>query len=258
VLIAKAKIEEEKRKRFIAERETAWRDVAFKAAHKLGNPVDATDTFLQSLKRKLLDHDFERGQYIAGEMDKSIEEAKSVIGQFKSLTKIEEINSKPTQLVEIIKQACVTAEQQNVEVNIDAPNDLPLLLIDPEKTKECFDELVANSLHWFDKENRMINIKLSKEAKKNVVEPLDTKKSYVVITYQDNGSGIRSENKEKIFSPFFTTYQHGTGLGLSIVRKVIELQNGWISENGKPNENAIFTIHLPIAPMPKKNIKRKK
>lgn len=252
VLTANALIEEEKRKRFIAERETAWKDVAFKAAHKLGNPVDATDTYLQSLKRKLSANDFAKASEIAEFMDKSIEEAKSVIGQFKSLTKIEEINAEFSNVVEIINNSCANAKEQGVDVEIKATDDIPKAFVDPARITECINELVANSLHWFNKEEKKINIDVRKLPKKEIPEALDSQKKYLEIIYSDNGIGVLLENKEKIFSPFFSTYQHGTGLGLSILKKVIELQEGWIVEDGVPDEGAVFKIYLPLQ-KPSKN-----
>ncbi|MFZ6008774.1 MAG: sensor histidine kinase [Bacteroidota bacterium] len=252
VLSSKAVIEEEKRKRFIAERETAWKDVAFKAAHKLGNPVDATDTFLQSLKRKLNAKNLDKAIQIADEMDHSIEEAKSVIGQFKSLTRIEEINALACDILPIIQHACKTAEEQGVTVSIQADPTPPKVFIDAVRVGECFHELVANSLHWFDKEEKRITVTIKKASKSELLEPLDSKKDFLRIKYEDNGCGVPIENKEKIFSPFFSTYQHGTGLGLSIVKKVMEKQDGWVLENGEPSVGASFDIFVPID-SPKKN-----
>ena len=69
ILAKKAELEEEKKKRFIAEREMAWKNVSFKAAHKLGNPIDATDTFLQRLKTRIAERDWKQAEDIAEHMD---------------------------------------------------------------------------------------------------------------------------------------------------------------------------------------------
>ena len=247
LLRSKSLLEEEKKKRFIAERETAWKDVAFKAAHKLGNPIDATDTFLQVLKMKLDKKDFNEVNDIIKEMDITIEEAKSVVEQFKSLTKIDEIRQKPCDIISLIKHSCKTAEEQGVEVKIHLGNKIPDAMIDPGRITECFNELVANSLHWFDKKKKIISVTIEKLKKNEISEPLDSKESYLKIKFEDNGCGIVLENKEKVFSPFFTTYQHGSGIGLSIVKKIIDLHGGLISEVGKPGEGASFIIILPTA-----------
>lgn len=70
-----------------------------------------------------------------------------------------------------------------------------------------------------------------------------------VITIEDNGTGIREECKDKIFSPFFTTkpIDQGTGLGLSITKSIIEQKHdGTIEVESEPGEYCRFIISIPI------------
>lgn len=73
----------------------------------------------------------------------------------------------------------------------------------------------------------------------------------LLITVEDNGMGIKDEDKKKLFTPFFTTKvssRHGTGLGLYVIKRVIEeFHKGKIwfaSEYGKGTR---FFLQLPIA-----------
>ncbi len=247
IQITLSALEDEKRKRFIAERDAAWKDVAFKAAHKLGNPIDAIDTFLQSIKKRLQNHRHNEAINIANEMESSIEESKTVIAQFKSLTKAQEINPHPVDLLPIIQHACKTAEENGVTVSVQTIENCPQVMIDPDRITECFNELVANALHWFDKPDKKIAVNVVKQSKKELPDILDKTHGYLKIHFEDNGCGIALENKEKIFAPFFTTYPHGTGLGLSLVKAIVDGHGGHIYENGKTNEGSSFEIYLPIA-----------
>lgn len=238
---------EEKKKRFIAERNAAWKDVAFKAAHKLGNPIDAIDTFLQSLTKRLQSHQIDVALRIADEMDISIEEAKRVIASFKSLTKAEEINQIAIDLMPILDHAIKLAEENGVLVVINKIEKSPKIMADPDRIAECFGELMANSLHWFNKEEKKISITVDKPNKKEISSILNTTSGYLRIRFEDNGIGVPIEDKEKIFAPFFTTYPHGTGLGLAMVKSIIENHGGQIIENGTPGEGASFEIFLPLA-----------
>jgi two-component system, NtrC family, sensor kinase len=69
----------------------------------------------------------------------------------------------------------------------------------------------------------------------------------VVITVEDNGSGIAAEHMPRVFLPFFTTKQHkdGTGLGLSIVRSVLQSHDGSIRVESEPGRSTRFIIDLP-------------
>ena len=70
----------------------------------------------------------------------------------------------------------------------------------------------------------------------------------VEIRIRDNGTGIASDVKEKIFNPFFTTKPagEGTGLGLSISHDVIVKQHGGsIEVETQPDVFCEFIIVLP-------------
>jgi signal transduction histidine kinase len=70
----------------------------------------------------------------------------------------------------------------------------------------------------------------------------------VEITIRDNGSGIPSEVREKMFNPFFTTKPpgEGTGLGLSLSYDIVVKQHGGsIEVNTQPGEFTEFKVILP-------------
>jgi two-component system, NtrC family, sensor kinase len=71
---------------------------------------------------------------------------------------------------------------------------------------------------------------------------------HVEIRIRDNGTGIPSDVKEKMFNPFFTTKPagEGTGLGLSMSHEIIVKQHGGTIEvDTLPGEFTEFTIVLP-------------
>jgi signal transduction histidine kinase len=57
---------------------------------------------------------------------------------------------------------------------------------------------------------------------------LSVEKNQIKLTVADNGKGISEANREKIFTPFFTTkrLEGGTGLGLAIITSLLQQQNG--------------------------------
>jgi len=69
----------------------------------------------------------------------------------------------------------------------------------------------------------------------------------------DNGSGIAVSDRERIWSPFFTTRQAGTGLGLALSRKTIEAHGGRIdlvsdSDQSSPPRGTEFILSFPKDP----------
>lgn len=70
---------------------------------------------------------------------------------------------------------------------------------------------------------------------------------FVVLTVQDNGTGIAPEILPRIFEPFFTTKDvgKGTGLGLATVYGIIQQHQGWITVQSTVAQGTRFDIHLP-------------
>ena len=68
---------------------------------------------------------------------------------------------------------------------------------------------------------------------------------YIEISLIDNGVGIKSEDLDKIFEPFYTTRQQGSGLGLSQVFGFVRRAKGHIEAYSTPGEGARFVIYLP-------------
>ena len=141
--------------------------------------------------------------------------------------------------------AAHVAEENGVQVRITAGEKPPCAMADPVRMTECFDELFANALHWFDKAEKRVDVAISTANKESVPRDLDGTKEYVRIVFADNGCGIPFDKKEGVFGAFYTTHPHGTGLGLSLVQRVVEGQGGLIREVGKPGEGAVFELYVP-------------
>lgn len=69
----------------------------------------------------------------------------------------------------------------------------------------------------------------------------------VVVTVEDNGSGISVEHLPRVFAPFFTTKseKNGTGLGLSIVKSIVESHGGTIRVDSQVGRGTRFVVELP-------------
>jgi two-component system sensor histidine kinase HydH len=68
-----------------------------------------------------------------------------------------------------------------------------------------------------------------------------------VVDVTDNGSGIASEHRDKLFLPFFTTKPTGTGLGMAIVKKIMDLHGGEIEIDSAPGQGTSVRLVIPHA-----------
>ncbi len=108
----------------------------------------------------------------------------------------------------------------------------PIIIGDSDLLYQAFLNIIMNAFEFMDEGGSFeITIK--------------TDESTVEITFADDGQGIKKENLNKIFTPFFTTNQMGTGLGLAVTHNIVTAHNGEIKVSSQEGEGAIFTIVLP-------------
>lgn len=67
------------------------------------------------------------------------------------------------------------------------------------------------------------------------------------VTIQDNGPGVKKEDFQRLFEPFFSTKARGIGMGLAISRSLIEANGGQLWVDPKEGPGATFHFTLPLA-----------
>ncbi len=77
--------------------------------------------------------------------------------------------------------------------------------------------------------------------------PLAERGNYVLLSVQDNGSGISEEHISRIFDPYFSTKQKetGSGLGLYVTYGIIKAHNGYIDVTSTKGQGTTFDVYLP-------------
>lgn len=139
-------------------------------------------------------------------------------------------------ITEVLSFLRKEATYRNIEINVDIPQNLPVIFSDHGSLQQIFLNLINNSFQamengghieiWADRQNE----------------------GHVIIHFWDNGGGISPKDQEKIFEPFFTTkaINGGTGLGLYITYWLVHKLQGEISLQSEVSEGTIFCITLPI------------
>lgn len=77
--------------------------------------------------------------------------------------------------------------------------------------------------------------------------PLVERGNYVLLSVQDNGSGISEDHISRIFDPYFSTKQKetGSGLGLYVTYGIIKAHNGYIDVTSTKGQGTTFDVYLP-------------
>ena len=129
-----------------------------------------------------------------------------------------------------------TNAPENVTITFTQPESAIMIRAAADQMQQVFLNLVQNSLNA---------LRESKAGRIEVTLTELSPRKQVRVTVQDNGPGIRRENLDKLFIPFFTTSPSGTGLGLSICQKIVEAHTGRIEVATEEGRYASFNVILP-------------
>jgi len=124
-----------------------------------------------------------------------------------------------------------------VEVRLALTGEPVHLEADEPLLRKAFSNLVANAIEAL--------VDTRNEDPRVVVEVKSSNGS-ATVRVSDNGPGIDSGSREKIFTPFFTMKEKGTGLGLSVVQKIVVSHNGTV-ELEETRGGASFLVRLPLS-----------
>ena len=124
--------------------------------------------------------------------------------------------------------------RSGIQVRTGLPGDLPPAAVDADLLKQAVSNLILNA----------------EAAMPNGGELLITaerERRSLCLHVTDTGTGIKPEDLDKIFAPYYSTRPGGTGLGLPTVRRIIQEHQGTIEVHSEPGRGTRFTIRLPAA-----------
>ena len=150
------------------------------------------------------------------------------------------LNKEEFDLVELVKDLLKDLKNQirdkKISLILKCNEDSILLVADKLRINQVFLNLINNSINIV-KEGEII-VSLERQDNNNTL----------LIRIIDNGPGIPSDLKDKLFMKFVTGSKSGTGLGLYICKNIIEKHGGKIwADNNNNNKGANFNFTLPIS-----------
>jgi two-component system, sensor histidine kinase and response regulator len=155
----------------------------------------------------------------------------------KQFDKVQEVN-----LEEIASLAIVTASPYAIQKDVHFETvikNCKKIWADPNDIEIIFNNLISNA------------VKYNKTGGK-VTVTVDCNENELLLSFEDTGIGMSTEDRETIFNEFSriknekTKNISGSGLGLSIVKKVVELYHGVINVESTIDKGSIFTVIIPL------------
>jgi len=218
------------------ERLAALGQMAATVAHEVKNPLSAIKSIAQVMREDQgLGAEYARDlSLIVGETDRLSQS----VTQLLSFARREVADEMPLRTGELIRSAVdlfkANADERRIKLNIriEANDELGGTAV--AAVRDAVSNLVLNAL-----QATPVGGEIIVTARKDGTE--------LCVVVEDSGAGIQTENKQRIWEPFFTTKQRGTGLGLAIVRKRMEDAGGSArlveSRNGG---GARFELRVPL------------
>jgi PAS domain S-box-containing protein len=146
----------------------------------------------------------------------------------------------PTLVSELMVEYTVLANDNNVIIRNDIPNQLPAIRADRDKLIRVITNLVDNA------------IKFSPQGGYIVISAEVESSQFLNIKVSDSGPGVPQDYRERIFERFVQVpgqniRRRGTGLGLTFCQLTVEAHGGSIWVDSNPDGGSVFTFSMPIA-----------
>jgi two-component system nitrogen regulation sensor histidine kinase NtrY len=170
---------------------------------------------------------------ILQELD-SIKNLAEEFGNFARLPLMKFTRGDINQLLEKLV-AVYSSIYSNIQFNVNQDADIPILVkMDVEQMKRIFVNIIDNAIESMGEKGTL-----------EILSTYNKESQFIRIEIADNGPGISDEDKQKIFTPYFSNKSSGTGLGLAIAHNIIDEHNGVISIEDNIPRGARFIIEIP-------------
>jgi len=230
-----------RRARFLDESDKLYKTLFNSISHELRIPVSAIMGAAETLSS--FNHTAEIRNELYTEIFKASGRLNRLIENLLNMSRLESgrISPRPdwydlNDLINVVSEN-LQDELRNFHLEVDVPDDIPLIKMDFGLMEQVLQNLVYNATQYAPPSS---NIRI----RAFYIEGMMT------LQVLDRGNGFPPDKIDMIFNKFFRiegSKAGGTGLGLSIAKGFVEAHKGTISVANRQNGGAVFTISIPSA-----------
>ncbi len=237
----------------IAQRSTAWADVARRIAHEIKNPLTPIQLSAERIRRRfgknIADADRPVFDQCTDTIIRQVGDIGRMVDEFSSFARMPKPTMEPSDLRDILRDAVFLREMGNNHVKFerDLGDERLEGMFDARMLGQAFGNLIKNAVEAIE---AVPSDQAREQPKVLVRSSLDPDRDRFTVDVIDNGRGLPVENRHSILEPYMTMREKGTGLGLAIVKKIIEDHGGQIELHDAPADfdqggGAMIRVHLP-------------
>lgn len=221
-------------------------------AHEIKNPLSTIGLNAQLLMESIEALPIEEDQRDPltrrlGALGRETERLRDIVEDFLNYAGEIRIEPRPVDLNDLIAELAdfydPQAQSKGVKLATDLDRALPRCMADPSSLKQAVLNLMINATDAMQRN-------AEGAARTLTIRTLQSRDEdgggVCCVLVEDTGPGVKPENAEMIFQPYFTTRKSGAGLGLAITKRLIEEQAGTIEVTPHAGSGAVFTVALPV------------
>ncbi len=221
-----------------AQRLAAWREVARRVAHEIKNPLTPIQLAAQRLRKKWLENAADLGEVVldaTATIEREVTGLKSLVDEFSLYARMPAPSPARVDFGEIVRSVvALYGVHQGVVWDVRVDAGLGVVRVDPEQMRRALINLIDNAVAAV---RGVGTIEI-------VARPWSGPGS-LSVEVADRGPGIEAAQREKVFTPYFSTKPRGTGLGLAIVQRIVIEHRGSIRVEDNVGGGARFIIEIP-------------
>ncbi|MBN2382285.1 PAS domain-containing protein [bacterium] len=224
----------------------AWSEVARRIAHEIKNPLTPIRLSAQRIKRKY-QQDGALDEVLndcCSTIVREVDTIQRLVDSFSRFAKMPEAKPIPVKIDQFIENLLDGFNHIHPEITIikNFESGLPQVNLDPNLMKQALFNIIDNSVEAMNNRGTL-----------QFDTRFDSFLNIIRLEICDDGPGIKEEDKEKLFLPYFSTKKRGTGLGLAIVARIIAEHYGYIRITDNFPHGTRFVIELPAMSRPYPN-----
>ncbi|MEZ5818424.1 MAG: PAS domain-containing sensor histidine kinase [Hyphomicrobiaceae bacterium] len=240
----------------VAQRSSAWADVARRIAHEIKNPLTPIQLSAERLRRKYgatIPGDRETFEKLTDTIVRQVGDIKTMVDEFAAFARVPKPQIELTDVREAVQEPVILFRESHPQVRfaLNMPDHAVRAAIDQRLISQALTNLVKNATE---------SVVAAGEAEdrtsdwEGLVETnVRVESDRIEIEVIDNGLGLPRQNRARLLEPYVTTKGNkGTGLGLAIVQKIVEQHGGVLTLEDAPTapgrtKGALVRISLPAA-----------
>lgn len=237
----------------IAQRSTAWADVARRIAHEIKNPLTPIQLSAERLKRRfgkmVPDEDRKVFDQCTDTIVRQVGDIGRMVDEFSSFARMPKPVKERADLRDILRDAVFLREMGAAHITFTKDLGSSRLegLFDARMLSQAFGNLIKNAVEAIE---AVPADQRPAEGRVMARAVFDEQHDRFVVDIIDNGRGLPTENRHRILEPYITMREKGTGLGLAIVKKIIEEHGGILELHDAPSDfdhgrGAMIRVLLP-------------